>query len=204
MRLSAHLLAPAWAAGLATAETSVPMECRNSDISLNATNVDVAANCTLYSYQCVGDPALIFVTTPLPPANCTVKTGYIVYFRDYNMTEPSGLAHGRVQATLPSGLLYTGKFNALSFPALNSSRSINITSTGDLDCVAFAATVANTTIWATYIEHAESLECTSNKYSIKTHPVPAEDTSGGSGFSGFHGNLLFLAGLVGSMRLVNQ
>ncbi|OBT65092.1 hypothetical protein VE03_05224 [Pseudogymnoascus sp. 23342-1-I1] len=286
MRLSAYFLAAVWAAGLAIAEASVSEECWNPDLSLNATNVDVLANCTLYTYQCVGgDTGLTFVTTPPPPPNCTTKTEYNVFFSDYNMTGPlvvprmvetdqisfqgllirnrnssggidrevrplrvdsiefpdlvniteSGMfinyatnvsslklpklenIRGSFNLDLSGGpaislsfpslrivqysILIQGKIDELSFPALNSSQVINITSTGDLDCVAFAATVVNTTLWPTgFKEIPESLECTSNKNSIKTHPVPAEDTSGSIDVSWFRGDFLLLAVLVGSMK----
>ncbi|OBT73201.1 hypothetical protein VF21_08720 [Pseudogymnoascus sp. 05NY08] len=100
-----------------------------------------------------------------------------------------------------SGILIKGKIDALDFPVLNFSRIINITSTGNLDCVAFAATVVNTTTWPTGFEDtSESLSCTSNKNSVNTHPVQAEDTSGSSGVSWFRGDLLLLAVLIGSTK----
>lgn len=68
--------------------------------------------------------------------------------------------------------------------------------------MAFAATVVNTTTWPTgYKETPESLFCTSNKNSINTHPVPAEE-SGSSGMSWFRGDLLLLVVLVGGVSLV--
>ncbi|OBT43415.1 hypothetical protein VE00_05744 [Pseudogymnoascus sp. WSF 3629] len=93
------------------------------------------------------------------------------------------------------------KIDALDFPVLNFSRVINITSTGNLDCVAFAATVVNTTTWPTgFKDTPESLSCTSNKNSINTHPV--QDTSDSSGVSWFRGDLLLLVVLIGSVSLV--
>ncbi|KFY48609.1 hypothetical protein V495_01190 [Pseudogymnoascus sp. VKM F-4514 (FW-929)] len=94
-----------------------------------------------------------------------------------------------------------GKIDALDFPALNMSGIINVTSTGDLDCVAFAATVVNTTTEPTEYRNFDSLHCTSKKNSIHTRPTPAEDTSGSSGASWFRGDILLLAVLIGSASL---
>lgn len=59
------------------------------------------------------------------------------------------------------------RFFSLEFPALNYSLWVNVTHTGDLDCVAFAASVVNTTTWplVLYPDDDGSVVCNSNKSS---------------------------------------
>lgn len=73
--------------------------------------------------------------------------------------------------------------NSVDLPALNETEQVNITSTGDLDCVALAAKVVNATPivlpsrWSTN----DSVICNSKKASVTTyrawHPSPTSGSS---------------------------
>ncbi|KFY11728.1 hypothetical protein V492_04295 [Pseudogymnoascus sp. VKM F-4246] len=106
------------------------------------------------------------------------------------------------------GISVTGKIDALDFPALNYSHQINVTTTGDLDCVAFAKSVVNTTDWpigtAGWPASEEDLAnmnssvvCNSKKASVTMYPAPApQESTGSRSILDFFGNVMLLAILV--------
>ncbi|KFY34547.1 hypothetical protein V494_06681 [Pseudogymnoascus sp. VKM F-4513 (FW-928)] len=104
------------------------------------------------------------------------------------------------------GIIVNGKIDALDFPVLNSSHHINVTTTGDLDCAAFAKRVVNTTVWpltdGDYDHKNSSVVCNSNKASVTIYPVPepTPDESGGSrsgsGLYGTNGKPMVIEPLV--------
>lgn len=116
----------------------------------------------------------------------------------------------RVCRTFSPLLFVLGDFKAniiysLEPLALNFSHQINITSTGDLDCVDFAERVANMTEWPVDDEDPanwnSSVVCNSNKASVTMHPVPPSAPEGSTGSRsglGFYGNsmllIIFVAG----------
>ncbi|KFX96312.1 hypothetical protein V490_03390 [Pseudogymnoascus sp. VKM F-3557] len=105
-----------------------------------------------------------------------------------------------------SGIYVVGNIDTLTFPSLNSTTRINVTSTGDLDCLAFAKSVVYATEWPVRFGdregHNDSVICNSKKASVTMYPVPPEATptntesSGSRVGLGFGSNLILLAILV--------
>lgn len=87
------------------------------------------------------------------------------------------------------------RYSSLDFPTLNYTQdSINVTSTGNLDCDAFAASVVNTTNTAGYTKHF--VTCTSKKGSVILHRVlPPEPEVNSAAFQ-IRGGFLALTALV--------
>lgn len=87
------------------------------------------------------------------------------------------------------------RYSSLEFPTLNyTGHSINVTSTGNLDCDAFAASVVNKT---NSVDDTEPfVTCTSKKGSVILHHVlPPDPEVNGAAFQ-ICGDFLALTALV--------
>ncbi|KFY95237.1 hypothetical protein V500_02873 [Pseudogymnoascus sp. VKM F-4518 (FW-2643)] len=106
-----------------------------------------------------------------------------------------------INLTFPSlfdvrgGIYLFGEIDALGFPTLNHTQdSINVTSTGNLDCDAFAASVVNTTNSTGSSKYF--VTCTSKMGSVILHHVlPPEPEVNGAAFQ-IRGDFLALTALV--------
>ncbi|KFY89490.1 hypothetical protein V500_05649 [Pseudogymnoascus sp. VKM F-4518 (FW-2643)] len=108
-----------------------------------------------------------------------------------------------INLTFPSlfdvrgGIYLYGEIDVLDFPTLNhTGDGINVTSTGNLDCDAFAAGVVNTTNSTGYSRYF--VTCTSKKGSVSLHNVLPEPEVNGAAFK-IRGGFLALTALVAYM-----
>jgi hypothetical protein len=103
-----------------------------------------------------------------------------------------------------SGIFLTGNIDAVDLPVLNSTEGpINVTSSGNLDCVAFAVSVVNatSTLWTHGISPNGSVICNSKKASVTTSRA-SQPTSGSSGKLCVRGYMVLILGFVASICVV--
>ncbi|KAF8856211.1 hypothetical protein BDZ45DRAFT_479675 [Acephala macrosclerotiorum] len=94
-----------------------------------------------------------------------------------------------------NGISLTGNIDAVDIPVLNWTVGVNVTSTGNLDCVAFAASVVNATSLL-FTNANGSVVCNSKKASVTTFRA-SHPTSGSSRKLYASWDLIMLMGLVG-------